>query len=56
MAEFTVDLSAEDTKRLFALQRRAGEEDISGNKFAEQLLSGLLYNMHPEPVKDEEIE
>ncbi len=51
MTEFNIYLSADDTDRLFALKAEAGENDLTGNEYARQLLESVLHQLHPERVR-----
>lgn len=48
---FEFYLSNEDTERLFALKEDEGKNNLTGNEYAKELLSGVLYRMHPKTVK-----
>lgn len=49
--KFEFYLGDEDTERLFALKEDAGNDDLTGNEYAKELLSGVLHRMHPDTVK-----
>lgn len=45
--EFNFYLSDEDTDRLFVIKKLQGLDDLTGNDFAEKLLSRELYKLFP---------
>ncbi len=55
MAKFEFYLSTEDTNRLFYLKKKEGHDDLTGNQFAEKILSRILYRECPRvPEIDED--
>ncbi len=54
MANFNFWLSYEDTERLFAIKKIEGKESLTGNEYAELILSRELRKMFPAvPETDE---
>lgn len=51
---FEFYLSEEDTERLFAIKEDENKNDLTGNEFAKELLSGVLHRMHPGIVRYDE--
>ena len=47
MVEFNFYLSDDDFDRLYALKDKMGYKDLTGNQFAELLLSRYLKELHP---------
>lgn len=47
MREFSIDLSAEDIDRLFAVKKIQGRDDMTGGEFGEYLLSKELRRLFP---------
>lgn len=47
MVKFEFYLYDKDYKRLYAIKKLQGKSDLSGNEFAEELLSSLLYRLFP---------
>ena len=54
MATFEFWLSSEDTDRLFAIKKKQGKHDLTGNDFAKELLQQELHRLHPKTVKFDE--
>lgn len=55
MAKFEFYLSTEDTDRLFFLKKEEGYDELTGNEFAEKLLSRILHKNCPRvPERDED--
>ena len=55
MVKFEFYLSDENTDRVFALKKSAGKDDLTGNEYAQKLLEGLLYKIHPEHPEFDEL-
>ena len=54
MARFEFNLSNEDTERLFFLKNKNGFKSLTGNEYAEKILSKLLFEECPKvPQRDE---
>ena len=49
--KFEFYLSNEDTERLFAIKEDEGKDELTGNDFAQELLSKALFRLHPSQVK-----
>lgn len=47
MGEITFFLSAEDIERLFAIKEIQGRDDMTGNRFARELLEERLRELFP---------
>lgn len=54
MTEFTFFLNDNDTARLWSLKQESGENALTGNEYAAQLLSWALRQLHPEQVQYDE--
>ena len=54
MAKFEFWLSDEDTDRVFALKKKAGQDELTGNEYAKILLQKELHRLHPGTVKYDE--
>jgi hypothetical protein len=52
MAQFDFRLSNEDTNRLFAIKKKQGKDNMTGNEFAKYLLEKELHKLHPAIVRD----
>lgn len=53
--KFEFYLSDEDTDRLFFSKEEAGENELTGNEYAKQLLHSALYRLCPRvPETDED--
>ena len=52
MIEFYI--SNEDLDRLFAIKKKQGKDDITGNDFARELLEKELHRLHPRRVEFDE--
>lgn len=48
---FEFYLSDDDTERLFAIKEDKGKDELTGNEFAQELLSKELNRLHPNRVK-----
>lgn len=51
MAKFEFYLSDEDTDRLFAVKNSTGNNDLTGNEYAKDLLHASLRKLHPSTVQ-----
>lgn len=51
MTEFTILLSAQDTELLFNLKQQQGKDEMTGNDFAEYLLTRELHRLEREGQK-----
>jgi len=49
--KFEFYLSEEDTDRLFAVKNSTGNNDLTGNEYAKELLCSSLHNLHPAIVQ-----
>lgn len=49
-------ISDNDCDRLFAIKKKRGEDDKTGNQFAKELLESTLYQLHPKKVEDSELD
>lgn len=49
--KFEFYLSEDDTDRLFAVKDIEGKKDLTGNEYAKELLSSVLYQKHPKKVQ-----
>ena len=49
--KFEFYLSNEDTERLFAIKEDEGKFKLTGNEFAQEILSKELFRLHPSRVK-----
>lgn len=47
-------LSDDNVERLFAIKRKQGKNQMTGNEFAKELLEKELYRLHPKRVKIDE--
>lgn len=47
MVKFEIYLSDKNFDRLFALKRQEGKDTMTGNEYAEELLSNVLYRKMP---------
>ena len=54
MAEFSFYLSREDTDRVFALKKEAGEDSMTANEYAQYLLERELHRLYPQTVQYDE--
>lgn len=52
--KFEFYMSEEDFDRLYAIKRREGKADMTGNEFAKELLHKELYRLHPSIVRFDE--
>ena len=48
---FEFYLSEEDTDRLFSVKNSTGNNDLSGNEYAKDLIHASLYKLHPAIVQ-----
>lgn len=51
MTKFEFYLSEEDTDRLFSVKNSTGNNDLTGNEYAKDLLHASLHNLHPAIVQ-----
>lgn len=54
MPTFEFYLSSNDTDRLFAIKKRQGKDNMTGNEFAKELLEKELHRLHPKTVEFDE--
>lgn len=54
MPKFEFYLSNEDFDRLFALKKKAGKDDMTGNEYAKELLVKELHRLQPTKVEYDE--
>jgi len=47
-------ISFEDLNRLFAIKRKQGKNDLTGNEFARELFEKELHRLHPSRVEFDE--
>ncbi|MCD7711989.1 MAG: hypothetical protein LUJ25_04595 [Firmicutes bacterium] len=47
MTTFEINLSWEDTERLFYAKEKAGKNDLTGNEYAKEILHRELYRLCP---------
>lgn len=52
--KFEFYLADDDFNRLYAIKRKQGKDDLTGNEFARELLEAELYRLHPSVPRDEE--
>ena len=55
MTKFEFYLSEEDTERLFYAKEEAGENELTGNEYAKQLLHSALYKLCPRVPETESV-
>ena len=55
MPRIEFDLSPDDLDRLFAIKKKLGRDELTGNEFAQELLENELYRLHPAPVRYDDI-
>lgn len=53
--KFEFYLADDDFNRLYAIKRKQGKDDLTGNEFARELLEAELYRLHPSVPRDEEV-
>lgn len=51
MVEINFYLSDDDADRLYALKDEAGEDQMTGNRYAQELLERTIHRLHPERVQ-----
>lgn len=55
MVEIKFNILEEDMDRLWALKEKRGENDMTGNQFAKELLVEALHKLQPKVPKDKNI-
>lgn len=54
MPMFNFYLTSNDTDRLFAIKKKQGKDNLTGNEFARELLEKELHRLHPGRVEFDE--